>query len=198
MPGRYIAIGLALLVPVAAEAAVIKQRPFDYSFEVADVRGSDVFVVCTSSFDDRLSVLPAPPPLAVRSSRDEIPVKEVLKTAPPAVDARKDCVNCLLGTVRFAFDSWEMTKNQRAKLDELIKTVPEGVVVNIDGYTCDLGSTSHNLRLSLKRANKVAAYLRGKGVPVGKVKGLGECCPVSDDRPQNRRVEISTQQKEEK
>lgn len=198
MPGRYLAIGLALLFPVTAEAAVIKQRPFDYSFEVADVRGNDVFVVCTNSPDDRLSLLPAPPPLAVRLSRDEIPVKDVLKPAPPAVDARKDCVNCLLGTVRFTLDSWEITKNQRAKLDEVVKTVPEGVLVNIDGHTCDLGSTSHNKRLSLKRANKVAAYLRGKGVSVGKVKGLGECCPVSDERPQNRRVEISTQQKEEK
>lgn len=198
MTGRSLAIGLALLFPVVADAAVIKQRPFDYSFEVADVRGSDVFVVCSHSPDDRISVLPAPPPLAVRSNPNDVPVEEATKPAPPAVDARKDCVNCLLGTVRFALDSWEITKGQREKLDEMIKTVPEGVVVNIDGYTCNLGSTPHNLRLSHRRASQVATYLRGKGVPVGKVKGLGKCCPVSDDRPHNRRVEITTQQKEEK
>ena len=76
--------------------------------------------------------------------------------------------------------------------------ITAGTGISLDGYTCDLGSASHNVSLSIKRANEVAAYLRGKNIPVGNVEGKGKCCPVSDDRSLNRRVEITTQKREEK
>lgn len=190
--------GIAILLPAVANATVIKQRPFGYSFEVAKAAESDVFVVCANSLDDRISLLPAPPQLAVRLSQNLVRMDSPKNTSASAIEPIKDCVNCLLGTVHFQIDSAALSQNERAKLDELIRGVSAGTDVNLDGYTCDLGSTSHNLSLSLKRAREVASYLRGKNISVGIVEGKGECCPVSDDRRLNRRVEISTQKREEK
>lgn len=190
--------GIAILLPAVANATVIKQRPFGYSFEVAKAAESDVFVVCANSPDDRISPLPAPPQLAVRLSQNLVRMDSPKNTAASAIEPSKDCVNCLLGTVHFQFDSATLSQNERAQLDELIRGVSAGTDVNLDGYTCDLGNTSHNLSLSLRRAREVASYLRGKNITVGNVEGKGECCPVSDDRRLNRRVEISIQKREEK
>lgn len=193
----FIAV-LALLIPAFANASVIQQRPFDYSFDVANATESDVFVICSNSPDDRISVLPAPPQLAMRLSQNEVRLEEPKNAAAAPTEVRKDCFNCLLGTVHFPFDSAGLSQKERADLDELIRGIRTGTVVNLDGYTCDLGSTSHNMSLSLRRAREVASYLRGKNISVGNVEGKGTCCPVSDDRHLNRRVEITTQKREEK
>lgn len=198
MTGKFFTFGLALLIPLSAEASVIKQRPFAYSFEVADAKGSEVFVVCSNSPDDRLTALPRPPQLAVRLTQNEVTAVAPGKATTSTRDARKECVNCLLGTVHFSLDSAEISKLEGARLEELIKGIPAGATVVLEGYTCDLGTSAHNMDLSLKRAQEVAAYLKVKGVSVGKMEGLGQCNPVSDDRRLNRRVEIVTQQKEDK
>ena len=190
--------GLAILLPTVANANVIKQRPFIYSFDVANAAESDVFVVCANSPDDRISVLPAPPQLAMRLSQNEVRMEEPKNAPVSATEVRKECVNCLSGTVHFPFDSAVLSQNERAKLDELIPGISAGTDVKIDGYTCDLGSTSHNMSLSLRRAREVASYLRRKNVSIGNVEGKGKCCPVSDDRRINRRVEITTHKREEK
>jgi OmpA-OmpF porin, OOP family len=198
MTAKRFIVGLAILLPTVANAHAIKQRPFDYSFDVARAAESDVFVVCANSPDDRISVLPARPQLAMRLSQSVVRTEEPKNAAPSATEVRKACVNCLLGTINFPFDSAELSQNERAKLDELSRGIPAGTDVNLDGYTCDLGSTSHNMSLSLKRARKVASYLRRKNISVGNVMGKGNCCPVSEDRRINRRVEITTQKREEK
>ena len=201
MLGKLSVAGLALLIPMAGIAAEIHQRPFSYSLEVARAQESDAFVVCSNCSDDKLSILPAPPKLALRlSSGEALPVQTFAgeSEAKSVSTLEKGCVSCLLGTIYFPFDSAEITKTERSRLDELIRSIPGGGVVNLVGYTCDLGTTSHNMGLSLRRAKGVASYLKGKGISVGKVEGLGKCCPVSNDRNLNRRVEITTQQKEEK
>lgn len=190
--------GLALLLPAVANATVIKQRPFGYSFDVAKAAESDVFVVCANSPDDRISVLPVPPQLAMRLSQNEVRMEVPKNATSSATEDRKEFVNCLLGTVHFPLDSAVLSQKERAKLDELISGISAGSDVNLAGYTCDLGSTSHNTSLSLRRASEVASYLRGKNISVGNVEGKGKCCSVSDDRRLNRRVEITTQKREEK
>jgi hypothetical protein len=73
--------------------------------------------------------------------------------------------------LEFAFDSAELTANDRAKLDEIV-----GVLTNpkvnyiggsIDGYTDSVGSDAYNLGLSKRRATSVANYLTSKGVNLG-------------------------------
>ena len=140
-------------------------------------------------------------PMALRLSSGEAPPAQTVakqSEAKPESNLEKGCVSCLLGAIHFPFDSAEITEKELSRLDELIRGLPGNGVVNLSGYTCDLGTSSHNVGLSLRRAREVASYLKGKGISVGKVEGLGKCCPVSDDRHLNRRVEITTQQKEEK
>ncbi len=201
MLGKFSVTGLVLLVPLAGNASEIKQRPFSFAHEVAQAQECDAFVVCSGCPDDHLSALPASPKLAVRLSMGEprpLQMHAIEKETKQKGSLEKVVVSCLLGTVHFPFDSGEITQKERAKLDRLIREIPAGTVVNLDGFTCDRGSFSHNANLSLRRAREVASYLKGKGVSVGRVEGLGQSSPVSDDRRLNRRVEIGTQQKEEK
>lgn len=201
MLGKLSLTGLALLIPMAVNAAEIHQKPFSYAHEVARAQESDAFVVCSNCPDDQLSILPAAPKLALRLSSGEVqPAQTATKQseAKPASNLENGCVSCLLDTIHFPFDSAEITEKERSRLDGLIRSLPGSGTVNLSGYTCDLGTSSHNMGLSLRRARGVASYLKGKGISVGKVVGLGKCCPVSDDRHINRRVEITTQQKEEK
>ena len=192
--------GFALLIPLTSNASEIKQRPLIFFSGITLVQETDAFVVCSNCPDDHLSILPAPPKLVLRMSMNEPrPVQPVTgnsEVSPKSSLVMGD-VSCLACTVHFGFDSAEITEKERSRLDELIRNIPTGTVANLRGYTCDLGSTAHNMSLSLTRARDVASYLKEKGISVGKVEGLGKCCPVSNDKQLNRRVEIITQKKEE-
>ncbi|MBI5178166.1 MAG: OmpA family protein [Nitrospinae bacterium] len=50
---------------------------------------------------------------------------------------------------------------------------------NIIGYTDDVGSLNSNDLLALKRAERVAEYLKSKGFTVRSVTGKGKCCYVN-------------------
>jgi len=65
----------------------------------------------------------------------------------------------------------------------------------ITGHTDSRASDSYNMRLSLNRANAVAAIARANGGNVSNVRGYGERKPIATNataagRAQNRRVEI--------
>ena len=197
---KLLTTGLVVLIPLAGNATEIRQRPYGFPHEVAGTQESDTFVVCADCPDDRLSLLPAPPKLALRlgtNAPQQLPAPAGDAEAKPKSGPAKGGISCLLGTVLFPFDSAALPPGERARLDGLIGELPAGAIVNLDGYTCDLGSSRHNRELSLGRARAVASYLEGKGVALGRVAGKGECCPVSDERRLNRRVEINTERKEE-
>ncbi|SNB45419.1 OmpA family protein [Geobacter sp. DSM 9736] len=194
MPGKPIAAVLMLLLPATVNAAEIRQRPFEYSFEVAKAQTDDVFAICSNCPDDHISALPAPPQLALRFGQKAEPTETPIRTAAVREVSKPGAT--LLGTIHFQLDSAVLPGTERSKLEEVISSIPAGTAVNIDGYTCNLGSAAHNLRLSFSRARRVAGYLESKGVRVRKVRGLGKCCAVSDDRRLNRRVEITAREKE--
>ena len=88
-------------------------------------------------------------------------------------------------TVYFNFNSSALTPAAKTKLNALAKALKSKNVsaVSIVGFADEIGTDSYNLRLSQKRANAVAAYLRGKGVKVvgkSEVRGLGETSSKSD------------------
>jgi outer membrane protein OmpA-like peptidoglycan-associated protein len=69
--------------------------------------------------------------------------------------------------------------------------------VQIFGHTDSMASELHNLQLSIRRAEKVAEYLRSRGVALSRLRadGKGESEPIADNRTEegrakNRRVEI--------
>lgn len=99
----------------------------------------------------------------------------------------------------FDFDKATLKPEGKAKLDDLaskLKTINLEVIIAI-GYTDSTGPAAYNMKLSLRRANAVKAYLVRKGVAADRIytEGKGETNPVASNRTRegrakNRRVEI--------
>lgn len=114
-----------------------------------------------------------------------------LKALPPAGDkaTRKEQV-----TIHFDFDSSE-PKNINA-LEKLLQTVGANDRLLITGYTDSLGDENYNELLARKRANKVFAWLRQRGVRNLLEIGVGgACCYLAPNntekgRALNRRVVV--------
>jgi OmpA-OmpF porin, OOP family len=101
--------------------------------------------------------------------------------------------------VFFDFDRATLTAEARKTLEAAAYTFKKtGIAqVQVSGYTDAAGTQRYNLRLSQRRADAVAAYLAGLGVPrrAMLVKWFGkehQRVPTPDGvrEPQNRRVEI--------
>ena len=72
------------------------------------------------------------------------------------------------------------------------------LIIQISGYTDNVGNPADNLLLSVNRAKAVITYLQGKGIDQKRLvgKGFGESKPISSNaseagREQNRRTELS-------
>ena len=99
----------------------------------------------------------------------------------------------------FDFDKSVLKPEGRAKLDDLVgklKAVNLEVIIAI-GHTDSIGSNAYNMKLSMRRADAIKAYLISKGIEANRIhtEGKGETQPVADNktkegRAKNRRVEI--------
>lgn len=87
-----------------------------------------------------------------------------------------------------------LNEDRPSQEDEILQTVERikksGGEITVVGHTCDLGKKDLNDRLSFQRAERVAEILKEHGIVVAEVVGKGSCCPRSNDRRLNRRVEI--------
>jgi OmpA-OmpF porin, OOP family len=99
----------------------------------------------------------------------------------------------------FDFNKAVLKPEGKAKLDDLVsklKAVNVEVIIAV-GHTDSIGSVAYNLKLSLRRANAVKAYLVSKGVEADRIytEGKGKSQPIASNRTKegrakNRRVEI--------
>ena len=117
---------------------------------------------------------------------------------------RVDTVGCSCDytlALEFAFDSAELSANDKARLDELVPVLTNprdtSIAGVIDGYTDVTGRPEYNMGLSERRAASVDNYLHSKGVATGRFipHGYGETNPVASNdteegRAQNRRIEL--------
>jgi OmpA-OmpF porin, OOP family len=122
--------------------------------------------------------------------------------AAPAQPAQQPAASCKLqvSIENFDFDKAKLKPAMIAELDKLVDKTkscgPKDVLVVI-GHTCNIGSDAYNQRLSERRAQSVADYLKSKGIKGDQlqVKGMGEKQPAYDNktkegRSKNRRVEV--------
>lgn len=162
------------------------------------------------------------PKAAVRSEAPVAPVAAAPEPDCSALDSDNDgvndcldkCPNTMSGTkvdysgcpmsielkgVNFEYNSAQLTENAKTILDgvaaNLIET-SQKKDIEVQGHTSSEGSSAYNLKLSQRRSQSVANYLKSKGV-TDKLyaKGYGEDFPIADNsteegRAQNRRVEL--------
>jgi outer membrane protein OmpA-like peptidoglycan-associated protein len=104
------------------------------------------------------------------------------------------------GNITFAFDSANLQPQFGPVLDNVAQTLNQynQTVIEVAGHTDTVGTDAYNQKLSVDRANSVAAYLSGRGVMPQRmiVTGAGETRPIASNdteagRAQNRRVEIT-------
>ncbi len=100
----------------------------------------------------------------------------------------------------FEISSAKLTPVARAELDkiaEMLKSGRRDGKVHIVGHTCDLGTQTFNLRLSMMRATAVRDYLVAAGaiaadaaILEGKGSADPKFAPKAETRSKNRRVEL--------
>lgn len=103
-------------------------------------------------------------------------------------------------TVNFKFDSYELTPEAKASLDQLAAQIKDrsNFILEVTGFADWVGSDAYNNKLTEKRADAVRRYLAEQhNVPLFRMHmlGFGELRAVADNhspegRAQNRRVEI--------
>lgn len=119
------------------------------------------------------------------------------------IEIQRDGDNLTLimpGNVTFATDSSSISPSFHAPLNSLAQSFLQydQNTIDIVGHTDSTGSYQHNMDLSQRRAQSVAAYMQGRGVPYSRmsVLGMGPDQPVAtnstaEGRQENRRVEIN-------
>ena len=103
--------------------------------------------------------------------------------------------------VKFGFDKYTLSDEAKAELDKFankLKSDNQGVYLEIQGHTDNIGSEKYNLKLGYQRAEQVMEYLKMEhGFPLHRmnVTSYGEYKPIADNstkegRAQNRRVAL--------
>jgi len=93
-------------------------------------------------------------------------------------------------TVNFDFDRYVIRPDARSKLDDLVgklRDVNLEVVIAV-GHADRLGSDAYNMKLSVRRADSVKAYLVSKGIAASRIytEGKGKRQPVKDCKARAR------------
>ncbi len=149
-------------------------------------------------------VTPTPIPDCSTKDDDHDGVNNCLDQCPGTISGSKVDVNgCPISLeikgVQFKYDSAELTSNAKIILDGVAKSLiayPQKNDLDVQGHTSSEGTDQYNLRLSQKRSQSVANYLKLKGVNNKlTAHGHGERQPIADNstevgKSKNRRVEL--------
>lgn len=127
---------------------------------------------------------------------------EIAAAEKEAEQAKVEKVNAI-NTVKaiiidsYNFDCIELNDNQKLIMDKIVTVLNQypDFKIQIKGHACDIGTTSVNDRVGLRRADAAKSYLIGKGVDCNRISTVtgGENEPVventsSDNRKKNRRL----------
>jgi OOP family OmpA-OmpF porin len=145
--------------------------------------------------------LEGPPPPVMDSDGDGVPdSRDQCPNTPKG--ARVNEVGCWVYETRvlFDFDSYDIRPEARGMLDEAVSILNQnpGIMVELQGHTCNIAPEAYNQTLSEERAKAVMNYLMSKGISMDRLSavGYGESQPVSSNdtregRAKNRRVQLN-------
>ena len=135
---------------------------------------------------------PAPPAPAPAPA----PAPRALPTPPPPAPAPAPKAEKVTtaSTVNFDFDRYVIRPDARSKLDDLVgklRNVSLEVVIAV-GHADRIGSDAYNMKLSVRRADSVKAYLVSKGIATSRIytEGKGERQPVKDCKGDKKTKEL--------
>lgn len=163
-------------------------------------------------FDDRCANTPVNTPVdaigcALKKDDDGDGVENAIDLCPNTEKGVKvDAKGCaipkeviVLKGVNFKTNSATLTAGAKQVLDGVAKQLTAAnapTLIKVAGHTDSRGDARYNKALSQRRADKVAAYLKGKGASQSfKPRGHGEARPIASNataagRAKNRRVEL--------
>ncbi len=133
---------------------------------------------------------PTPPPAPAPAPRVEPPPPP----APPPAPAPKPEKVTTASTVNFDFDRYVIRPDAGSKLDDLVgklRNVNLEVVIAV-GHADRIGSDAYNMKLSVRRADSVKAYLVSKGIGASRIytEGKGERQPVKECKGDKKTKEL--------
>jgi len=134
---------------------------------------------------------PAPPPPTPAPAPQAAPTPPPPPAPAPAPKAEKVTT---ASTVNFDFDRYVVRPDARSKLDDLVgklRNVNLEVVIAV-GHADRLGSDAYNMKLSVRRADSVKAYLVSKGIAASRIytEGKGERQPIKDCKGSGKTKEL--------
>lgn len=139
-------------------------------------------------------------PQAVAAPAPKAEPAPVVAAAPVQTTEKVEQSFSLAGDALFATNSAVLTDAGKASIDPVLVGVGSltSYTISLFGHADSRGNDAYNMALSERRAQSVADYLIGKGVPASAIStyGRGETEPVasnatSEGRAQNRRVDVS-------
>jgi outer membrane protein OmpA-like peptidoglycan-associated protein len=135
------------------------------------------------------------------ADKQEAALRASMANTGVEVQRQGDTIKLVMpGNITFATDSSAIASSFYAPLNNLAGSLKQynQNVIEIVGYTDSTGSRQHNMDLSQRRAQSVAAYLTSQGVSGTNLsaRGAGPDNPVASNadangRAQNRRVEVN-------
>ena len=114
--------------------------------------------------------------------------------APPPPAAKAEKVTTA-STVNFDFDRYAIRPDARSKLDDLVgkqlRAVTLEVIIAV-GHADRIGSDAYNMKLSVRRADSVKAYLVSKGIGASRIytEGKGKRQPVKECKGSGKTKEL--------
>src|SRR5258708_3448628 len=136
---------------------------------------------------------PAPPPPTPAPAPQAAPTPPPPPPPAPAPAPKAEKVTTA-STVNFDFDRYVIRPDARSKLDDLVgklRNVNLEVVIAV-GHADRLGSDAYNMKLSVRRADSVKAYLVSKGIAASPIytQGNGERQPIKDCKGSGKTKEL--------
>ncbi|MEE9102360.1 OmpA family protein [Pseudomonas sp. QE6] len=135
------------------------------------------------------------------ADKQEAKLRQQMQGTGVQVERQGDDIKLIMpGNITFATDSANIAPSFYTPLNNLANSFKEfnQNSIEIVGYTDSTGSRQHNMDLSQRRAQSVAAYLTSQGVDSTRVstRGMGPDQPIASNadangRAQNRRVEVN-------
>jgi peptidoglycan-associated lipoprotein len=139
---------------------------------------------------------PAPAPAPAAPAPEPAPAPKV-EAAPPKPAAEPIDLASL--RIQFAFDDYSLSTKAKENLEKLATWMSKNPneKIQIEGHTCDIGTSEYNLALGERRANSAKKYLEGLGISPARISTIsyGEERPAvpntdENNRSKNRRDEF--------